>query len=145
LPSPYLALLPEWIRSKYANVFDAHQARILPTHKQTDYVIDIVPGAVLPFRPLYNLSPRELKALEEFIQNRLEKGYIRESMSPIGMPVIFAPKKDGTLQLCVDYQGLNALIIKNCYPILLISELLNCLYGAKVFTKLDLLNAYYCI
>jgi hypothetical protein len=64
-------------------------------------------------------------------------------MSPAGAVVIFAPKKDNTLRLCVDYQGLNALTIKNCYPILLISELLNWLYGAKVFSKIDLLNTYY--
>jgi hypothetical protein len=108
-----------------------------------DYAIDVVLDATLPFRPLYNLLPRELEALEEFIHNRLEKGHIRESMSPAGALVIFTPKKDSTLQLCVDYQGLNAIIVKNCYPIPLISELLNYLYGAKVFSKLDLLDAYY--
>jgi hypothetical protein len=102
-----------------------------------------MPGAEPPFWPIYNLSPRELKALEEFIYNRLEKGHIRESISPAGAAVIFAPKKDGTLRLCVDYQGLNALTIKNCYPILLISELLDQLYGAKVFSKIDLLDTYY--
>jgi hypothetical protein len=62
-----------------------------------DYAIDVVSDAILPFRPLYNLLPRELEALEEFIHNRLEKGHIRESMSPAGAPVIFMPKKDGTL------------------------------------------------
>jgi hypothetical protein len=84
-----------------------------------------MPGAEPPFQPIYNLSPRELKALEEFIHNRLEKGHIRESMSPTGAAVIFTPKKDGTLRLYVDYQGLNAITIKNCYPIPLISELLD--------------------
>jgi hypothetical protein len=64
-------------------------------------------------------------------------------MSPAGAPVIFAPKKDGTLRLCVDYRGLNALTIKTRYPIPLISELLDRLHGAKVFSKLDLLDAYY--
>jgi hypothetical protein len=104
-----------------------------------------VPGAEPPFWPIYNLSPRELKALEEFIHDRLEKGHIRESMSPAGAAVIFAPKKDGTLRLCVDYQGLNAITIKNHYPIPLISELLDWLQGAKIFSKLDLLDAYYWI
>jgi hypothetical protein len=107
--SPNLTSLPKWIRDKHADVFDTHQAGILPSHKQTDHAIDIESNAVLPFRPLYNLLPRELKALEEFIQDRLEKGHIRESMSPAGAAVIFAPKKDGTLRLCVDYRGLNAI------------------------------------
>jgi hypothetical protein len=66
-------------------------------------------------------------------------------MSPIGALVIFIPKKDGTLQLCVDYQGLNAIIVKNCYPIPLISKLLDQLNNAKVFSKLDLLDTYYWI
>jgi hypothetical protein len=57
--------------------------------------------------------------------------------------VIFAPKKDGTLQLYVNYGGLNAIIVKNYYPILLISELLDWLNSAKVFSKIDLLDAYY--
>jgi hypothetical protein len=141
--SPHLTSLSKWIRDKYADVFDAHHARILPAHKQTDHTIDVVLGAMPPYRPLYNLSPRELKALEEFIHDRLEKGHIRESMSPAGAAVIFAPKKDGTLRLCVDYRGLNAITVKNRYHIPLISELLDRLHGAKVFSKLDLLDAYY--
>jgi hypothetical protein len=64
-------------------------------------------------------------------------------MSPAGAPVIFAPKKDGTLQFCVDYRGLNTITVKNRYPIPLISELLDRLHGVKVFGKLDLLDAYY--
>jgi hypothetical protein len=139
----HLTSLPKWIRDKYADVFDARQARILPAHKQTDHAIDVISDAAPPFRPLYNLSPRELKTLEEFIQDRLEKGHIRQSMSPAGAPVIFAPKKDGTLRLCVDYRGLNAIRVKNRYHIPLISELLDRLNGAKVFSKLDLLDAYY--
>jgi hypothetical protein len=64
-------------------------------------------------------------------------------MSPTGAPVIFTPKKDGTLWLCVDYWGLNAITVKNRYPIPLINELLDWLNNAKVFSKLNLLNAYY--
>ena len=68
-----------------------------------DYAINVVSDTILPFWPLYNLLPRELEALEEFIHNRLEKGHIRESISPTGVPVIFIPKKDNTLWLCIDY------------------------------------------
>jgi hypothetical protein len=91
----------------------------------------------------YNLSPRELKALDEFVTDSLAKGYIRESTSPAGAPELFAPKKDRTLRLYVDYRGLNAVTIKNRYPLSLISELLDRLNGAKVFSKIDLKDAYY--
>lgn len=141
--SLHLDNIPRWLRQKYADVFNTHSARILPSHKQTDHAIDLLPDTTPPHRPIYNLSPRELKALDEFITDRLEKGHIRESMSSAGAAVLFVPKKDGTLRLCLDYRGLNAITVKNRYPIPLISELLDRLHGSKVFSKIDLLDAYY--
>jgi hypothetical protein len=91
----------------------------------------------------YNLSPKELRALDELLTDSLAKGYVRESSSPAGAPIIFAPKKNDTLRLCVDYRGLNAITVKDQYPIPLISELLDRLNGAKVFSKMDLKDAYY--
>ena len=61
----------------------------------------------------YHMSPAELKALEEYLQEALDKGWIRESQSPAGAPILFAPRKSGELRLCVDYRGLNAITIKN--------------------------------
>jgi hypothetical protein len=91
----------------------------------------------------YNMSPAELKVLEEYINEALAKGWIRESQSSAGAPVLFIPKKSGELRLCVDYRGLNAITIKNRYPIPLISELLDRLGNSTVFSKLDLKNAYH--
>jgi hypothetical protein len=65
------------------------------------------------YRPIYPLSPWELAALKEYLEENLEKGFIRESKSPASAPILFTPKKDGGLQLCVDYRGLNAITIKN--------------------------------
>ena len=92
---------------------------------------------------MYNLSLAELRTLEEYINDALAKGLIRESKSPAGAPILFVPKKDGTLHLCVDYRGLNEMTVKNRHPLPLISELLDCLNGSKVFSKIDLKNAYY--
>ena len=89
------------------------------------------------------MSPAELKALDEYINKALKNGWIRESQSPAGAPILFVPKKNGELRLCVDYRGLNAITIKNRYPLPLISELLDRLSGFMVFSKLDLRDAYY--
>src|SRR5882672_5358135 len=73
----------------------------------------------------------------------LGKGFIRSSQSPAGAPVLFAKKKDGTLRLCVDFRNLNKLTRKDRYPIPLVTNLLDQLGSAKVYTKLDLRAGYY--
>jgi len=62
---------------------------------------------------------------------------------PAGAPIIFIPKKDKTLYLYINYRALNKITIKNCYPLLLIGELINRLLGVKIFIKLDLKDIYY--
>jgi transposase InsO family protein len=91
----------------------------------------------------YNMSPAELKALDNYLNDALAKGWIRESQSPAGAPILFVPRKSGELRLCVDYRGLNAITIKNRYPLPLASELLDRLGGSTVFSKIDLRNAYH--
>jgi hypothetical protein len=81
--------------------------------------------------------------LREYLDAALKKGWIRASKSLSAAPILFVPKKDGGDRLCVDYRGLNKVTIKNRYPLPLISELLDRLGHAKVFSKLDLRDAYY--
>ena len=65
------------------------------------------------FGPIYQLSEKELQVLCEYLEKNLKKGFIQESQSPAGYPILFASKKDGSLQLCVDYRKLNNITIKN--------------------------------
>jgi hypothetical protein len=95
------------------------------------------------FRPLYNLSVKELVALREYLDQALKNRWIKRSVSEVGTPILFVLKKDGSLRLYVDYRGLNAIIKKNCYLLPLISEMLNRLRRATVFSALDLKDAYY--
>lgn len=81
--------------------------------------------------------------MREYLHTNLSKGYIRPSRSPAGAPILFAKKKDGTLRLCVDYRGLNALTVKNRHPLPLIQESLDQLAAGQYFTKLDMRDAYY--
>jgi len=121
----------------------AKNAKKLAPHRDIDLAIDLQPGKEPPYGPIYPLSQTELTALREFLEENLAKGFIRESKSPAAAPILFVPKKDGGLRLCVDYRGLNAITIKNRYPLPLISEIMDRVAGAQFFSKIDLKDAYY--
>ena len=89
------------------------------------------------------MAPLELKELKLQLQELLDKGFIRPSVSPWGAPVLFVKKKDGTLRLCVDYRQLNKLTVKNKYPLPRIDDLFDQLKGASIFSKIDLRSGYH--
>ena len=120
----------------FADVFSEDKANELPKHSEADLSIDLEGSSKPPFGPIYNLSAEELWVLRAYIDENLERGFIRPSSSPAGAPILFSKKKDGDLRLCVDYRGLNRITTKNRYPLPLISEALDCLVGAKSYTKL---------
>jgi hypothetical protein len=84
-----------------------------------------------------------LEVLRKYLAEYLERGWIRRSKSPAGAPILFVKKKDGSLRLCVDYRGLNKITVKNRHPLPLISESLERLAQAKLYTKLDVREAYH--
>ena len=89
------------------------------------------------------MPPNELAELKIQLQDLLDKGYISRSASPWGCPALFVKKKDDSLRLCVDYRPLNAVTIKNKYPLPCIDILFDQLAGAKVFSKIDLRSGYH--
>ncbi|GJP74531.1 hypothetical protein CLOP_g5095 [Closterium sp. NIES-67] len=101
------------------------------------------PGSKPTFRAPYRFSPTELADMKKQIEYLLAKGLIRPSTSPYGAPVLFTPKPDGSLRMCIDYRALNKQTIKNKYPIPRIDDLLDQLRGATVFSKLDLRSRYW--
>ena len=93
---------------EFADVFSESAAIPLPPHQPYDHTIEFLdPVTKIPWGPIYNMSELELTTLREYIEDNLAKGFIRPSQSPAGARVLFAKKKDGSLQLCVDYRGLN--------------------------------------
>jgi hypothetical protein len=91
---------------------------------------------------IYPLSPAERQAEEEWINEQLKKGYIRPSKSPQASLFFFVGKKDGKLRPTQDYRYLNSQTIQNNYPLPLISDLIDKLQGAKLFTKMDVQWGY---
>lgn len=127
----------------FKDVFQSENASILPPHKPTDHTIDLQGDSVPPHGPIYPLSPRELEELRKYLDENTRNGRIRPSKSPAGAPILFVPKRDGSLRLCVDYRGLNKVTIKNRYPLPLISEILDRISGSQFFSKIDVKDAYY--
>ena len=84
-----------------------------------------------------------MKEFKAQLQELLDRGFIRPSVSRWGAPVLFVKKKDGTMRLCVDYRQLNRATIKNKYPLPKIDDLFDQLQGAAVFSKIDLRSGYH--
>ncbi|KID93909.1 retrotransposon nucleocapsid protein, partial [Metarhizium majus ARSEF 297] len=127
---------------EYLKVFDQAEADKLPPHREYDHEIKLQPGTTPPHGPLYGISEDELIILRKFLQENLNKGFIRASTSPAASPVLFAKKPGGGLRFCVNYRALNAITIKNRYPLPLIWETLSQLSQAKYFTKLNIVAAF---
>ena len=89
------------------------------------------------------MAPVELKELKIHLQELLEKGFIRLSVSPWGGPVLFVKKKDGTLRLCINYRQLNKLTVNNKYLLPRINDLFDQLKSASIFSNIDLRSGYH--
>jgi len=128
--------LPAYV-AEFQSVFAKEDFDILPEHRKWDYAIELIPGAEPKSLKVYPLSPLEQMELDAFLEENLHTRRIRPSKSPIAALVFFIKKKDGSLRLVQDYRALNAVTVKNRYPLPLISELVSQLRGAKYFTKLN--------
>jgi len=122
--------------------FEKKEADKLPPHREYDMSIDLIPGGQLFYGPIYSLTVKEMEALKTYLKENLEKGFIRKSTSPAGAPILFVKKRDGSLRLCVDYKRLNAITIRNSYPIPRLHDLIETFQGAEIFSRLDLRSAY---
>ncbi|WVZ52559.1 LOW QUALITY PROTEIN: hypothetical protein U9M48_003607 [Paspalum notatum var. saurae] len=115
----------------------------MPPERDIEFSIELVPGIAPIYKKAYRISGVELLEVKKQIDELLEKGFIRKSTSPWASPVLLTEKKDGTLRMCVDYRGLNAVTVKNKYPLPRIEDLFDQLKGACVFSKIDLRSFYH--
>ena len=115
----------------------------LPPQREVEFSIDLLPSTQPIAKAPYRMAPSELQELNEQLHDLLAKGFIRPSVSPWGSPVLFMRKKDGSRRLCIDYQKLNQITVKNKYPLPRIDDLFDQLQGAKYFSKIDLRSGYH--
>ena len=128
----------------FVDVFSPDLATELLEHTEINtHAIELEEGKQPPYGPIYSLEPVELKTLKIYIETNLANGFIRPLKSRTGASILFDKKPDRSFRLCVDYWGLNNIIIKNRYLLPLVGESLDCLGRAKQFTQLDLTSAYH--
>lgn len=129
---------------EYADVLVEELPTGLPPGWAIDHRIELTEGNHQPpHKPCYKMSPLELQEAHRQVEEYLQKGYIRPSVSPYGAPILFIRKKNGKLRMYIDYRALNNITKRNNFPIPQIDELLENLRGARYFSKLDLASGYH--
>ena len=131
--------------ASFIDVFEEQNYQVLPPHREWDHKIDLVPDwKDKKWRQqIYPLSWAEQKELDAFLKENLANGRIRSSESSLTSPVFFIKKKDGKLQMVIDYHKLNELTVKNVYPLPQIDELIQKWKGCRFFSALDIRSGYY--
>ena len=144
MDEPDLSHIPDDYQD-FADVFSKQKADTLAPHHPYNLKIDLEEGTSSPVGAMYSLSQSKLCMLREFINEHLWIGFIWPSKSPHGALILFVHKKDGSLCLCVDFQGLNKISKKDHYPLLFISDLLSTAGKAHLYTTIDLCHAYHLV
>jgi hypothetical protein len=107
----------------------------LPSRREIDFSIDLLPGSAPISKAPYSMSLLELTELKIQLQELLDKEYISLSVSPWRAPILFAKKKDKTMRLCIDYRQLNKIIVENKYPLPRINDIFDQVGEEKIFFK----------
>ncbi|GJS38069.1 putative reverse transcriptase domain-containing protein [Tanacetum coccineum] len=124
--------------AKGCHVFLAHISATKEDDKSEGKQIKDVPIV----RDFLEVFPEDFPGLPP-IRPISDKDVIRPSSSPWGAPVLFVKKKDGSFRMCIDYQELNKLTVKNRYPLPRIDDLFDQLQGSSIYSKIDLRSGYH--
>jgi hypothetical protein len=117
--------------------------RSLPPMRRVSHQIDLIPGASLPNKAAYRLTPQENEEFKRPVQDLQDKGLVRESLSPCAVPTVLSRKKDGGWRMCTDSRAINKITIRYRFPLPRMDDLMDCLSGANYFSKIDLKSRYH--
>jgi hypothetical protein len=115
----------------------------LPPIRSIAHHIDLIPGVSMSNKEAYKLTPRENEEVNNQVQELLDKGLVRESLSPCAVPTVLSPKKDGGWRMCAKSRAINKITIKYRFPLPRMDDLMDCLSGASFFSKIYLKSAYH--
>jgi hypothetical protein len=128
---------------KYRDVCSESESNKLPPHRPYDHNIELEGENTLGYSPLYHMTATELETVKQYLVDNLNKGFIEPSQAPFAAPVLFVKKANGSLRFCIDFRKLNQITRKDRYPLPLIDETLARVSRAKIFTKLDIRQAFH--
>jgi hypothetical protein len=128
---------------QFRDVFPSELPPGLPLIRGIEHQIDLIPGASLPNRAAYRANPEETNEIQRQVQDLLDRGYVRVSLSPCSVPVILVPKKYGSWRMCVDCRAINNITIRYRHPIPRLDDMLDELSVSQIFSKIDLHSGYH--
>jgi hypothetical protein len=115
----------------------------LPPIRSIIHHIDLIPGASLPNKEVYRLTPQENEEVKRQVEDMLDKGLVREILSSCTVPIVLIPKKDGGWRMCTDSRAINRITIRYIFPLPRMDDLMDFLSVANYFSKIDLQNGYH--
>jgi hypothetical protein len=128
--------LPEEVQElleELANIVVDELPCSLPPMRSVSHHIDLIPGASLSNKAAYKLTPQENEEVKRQVQDLLDKGLVRESLSPCAVPTVLSPKKDGGWRMCTDSRSINKITIRYRFLLLRMDDLMDCLSGDFFF------------